>query len=206
MVTYDGADVCEFVELYMLDTLTKEFGHDKIGLYIDDGLGCFQNPSGFESEKVKKIFKQSGLSITLECNLQIPDFLDVTFDLRSDKYYAYRKDNNQLLDINKHRWSVEECLIYLVKNNTSIKLHPHIRDIKSVASIKIFNSLQYPHQEIWLYGSIHHIVSMLKPTSVEYFYVSLTSNSRDIINTTSYSIENISRSASVERQIWQVSS
>ena len=80
-----------------LDTLflTKKFGHDKIGLYRDDGLGCFENLSGPESEKVKKklckIFKQSGLSITVECNLQITDFLDVTFDLRTDKYYAYKK-------------------------------------------------------------------------------------------------------------------
>ena len=40
-------------------------------------------------------------SITVECNLQITDFLDVTFDLRTDKYYPYRKDNNQLLYINK---------------------------------------------------------------------------------------------------------
>ena len=83
----------------------KKFGHDKIGLYRYDGLGCFQNLSGPESEKVKKelckIFKQSGLNIAVECNLQITDFLDVTFDLRTDKYYPYRKDNNQLLYINK---------------------------------------------------------------------------------------------------------
>ena len=82
--------------LYILDIPTKEFGHDKIGLYRDDGLGCFQNLSGPESEKVKKklckIFKQSGLSITVECNLQITDFLDVKFDLRTDKYYPYTKD------------------------------------------------------------------------------------------------------------------
>ena len=81
----DGAEVYELVGHYILDILTKEFGQDKIGLYRDDGLGCFQNLSGPESE----------------CNLQITDFLDVTFDLRTDKYYPYRKDNNQLLYINK---------------------------------------------------------------------------------------------------------
>ena len=98
MRSYDGAKVCEFVGLYILDIPTKEFGHEKIGLYRDVGLGCFQNVSGPESEKVKKksckIFKQSGLSITVKCNLQITDFWDVTFDLRTDKYYPYRKDNN----------------------------------------------------------------------------------------------------------------
>ena len=102
--SYDRAEACELVGLYTLDILTKEIGHDKIGLYRDNGLGCFQNLSGPESEEAKKklckIFKQSGLSITVECNLQITDFLDVTFDLRTDKYYPCRKDK-QLLYINK---------------------------------------------------------------------------------------------------------
>ena len=88
MGSYDGAEICELVRHYILDILTKVFGLDKLGLYRDDGLGCFQNLYGPESEKVKKmlckIFKESGLSITVECNLQITDFLDVTFDLRTD--------------------------------------------------------------------------------------------------------------------------
>ena len=29
--SYDGAEVCELVRLYILDILTKEYGHDKIG-------------------------------------------------------------------------------------------------------------------------------------------------------------------------------
>ena len=44
--TYDGSEICELVGLYMLNILTKEFGHDKISLYKYDGLGCFQNLSG----------------------------------------------------------------------------------------------------------------------------------------------------------------
>ena len=64
---------------------------------------------------------------------------------------------------------------------------------------EIFNSRQYPHQEEILieklYGSIRHILSMWKPTSVEYFYVSLASTNRDIINTASYSIQTVLRSA-----------
>ena len=86
--SYDGAEVCELVGIYILDILTKEFSQYKLGLYRNGDLGCFQNLYGPESEKVKKmlckIFKESGLSITVECNLQITDFLDVTFDLRTD--------------------------------------------------------------------------------------------------------------------------
>ena len=70
MGSYDGAEVCELVGLYIQDILTKEFHHNKIGLHRGDGFGCFENLSGPESEKVKKksceIFKESGLSITVE--------------------------------------------------------------------------------------------------------------------------------------------
>ena len=44
-----------------------------------------------------------------------------------------------------------------------------------------------------------------KPTSVEYSYDSLTCTSREIINTASYSVEKISRAATLVCQIWQVS-
>ena len=90
MGSFDGSEVCELVGLYLLDILGKEFGDNKIGLFRDDGLSCFQNLSGPESENIKrkrrKIFKNHGLNITIECNLRITDFLDITFDLRTRKY------------------------------------------------------------------------------------------------------------------------
>ena len=90
MGSYDGAEVCELVGLYLLNLLTTEFGKHSIGLYRDDGLSCFQNISGPDSEKIKKkmskIFKENHLNITVECNLTITDFLDVTFDLKSGTY------------------------------------------------------------------------------------------------------------------------
>ena len=71
----------------------------------DDALSCFQNLSGPVSEKIKKklckIFKEHGLNITIEINLQITEFSDVTFALQIRKYYPYRKVNNELLYINK---------------------------------------------------------------------------------------------------------
>ena len=94
MGSYDGAEVRELVGLYLLNLLTNEFGKNNISLYRDDGLSCFQNISGPDFEKIKKkmcrIFKENGLNITVECNLAITDFLDVTFDLKSGTYYPYR--------------------------------------------------------------------------------------------------------------------
>ena len=48
-----------------------------------------------------KIIKQNALNITVECNLAIIDFLDITFDLKSGTYYSYRKHNNEILHIHK---------------------------------------------------------------------------------------------------------
>ena len=86
MGSFAGEEVCELKGLYLLDILRKEFGDNKIGSYRDDGLSCFHNLSVPESEKIKKkickIVKQHGLNITVEYNLRITDFLDVT-----EKYY-----------------------------------------------------------------------------------------------------------------------
>ena len=58
MGSYDGAQLCELVGLYLLDLLTNEFGKQNIDLYRDDGLSCFENISGPESEEIKKkLFK-----------------------------------------------------------------------------------------------------------------------------------------------------
>ena len=50
---------------------------------------------------MRKIFKENRLNTTVECNLAITDFLDVTFDLKSGTYYPYRKQDNEILFIHK---------------------------------------------------------------------------------------------------------
>ena len=46
------------------------------------------------------LFKNEGLSITIETNLLEKDFLDVTFNLVTGKFFPFRKPNNQRLYIN----------------------------------------------------------------------------------------------------------
>ena len=79
----------------LLNVLSSEFGKEKIGLYRDDGLSCFQNMTGPQAERVKKkiceVFQSCGLKITIETNLQIKDFPDVTFKLKKGKYYPFKK-------------------------------------------------------------------------------------------------------------------
>ena len=59
MGSFDGAKVCELESLYLLDILRKEFGDNKVGLYRDGRLSCFQNLPDTESEKIKKNFIRS---------------------------------------------------------------------------------------------------------------------------------------------------
>ena len=123
--------MCIYIYIYIyiyisLDLLTKEFGKQNIGLYRDDGLSCFENISGPDSEEIKKklfkIFKSNGLSITVECNLIITGFLDINFDLKSATYYPYRKPNSELLHVNKHsshRLSIINQIPSMISNQSS---------------------------------------------------------------------------------------
>ena len=57
MGSFDGAEVCELVGLYLLNILKTEFVGKNMRLYREDGLSCFENESGLELGKIKKICK-----------------------------------------------------------------------------------------------------------------------------------------------------
>ena len=102
---YDGPQVCELVGSYMLIQLTHSVNKESVGLYRNDGLGVFPNISKPERERKKKqivkIFKEYGLSITIQCNLKSVHFLDATFDVYDSLQKPYRKPNNKPIYINK---------------------------------------------------------------------------------------------------------
>ena len=104
MGSFDGAEICEIVGLYLLDKLSVLLHKEDVGLYRDDGLAVVDNANGPKLDKLRKkiitIFKAEGLSITIETNLIETDFLDVTFNLHTNKYFPYRKPNNDPLYIN----------------------------------------------------------------------------------------------------------
>ncbi len=85
MGSYDGAEICELVGLFILNKLGQKFGKENIGLYRDDGLAIMKSKSARLADKTRKelhkCFEQFGLKITAEANLHVVNFLDVTFDL-----------------------------------------------------------------------------------------------------------------------------
>ena len=104
MGSFDGAEVCELVGLLILNDICNKYGKDNIGLYRDDGLAIFKNTTGTQAERIKKDitrrFKKYGLKITIQTNLKVVDYLDVTFNLTNGSYCLYRKPNDEPLYIN----------------------------------------------------------------------------------------------------------
>ena len=98
MGAYDGAEVCEFIGIFLLNLLGRRYDTKNIGLYRDDGLSIFKNCSGPEMEKIKKhlqkVFENNGLDVIIECNMKVVNYLGVTFNLNDGTYRPYQKPDN----------------------------------------------------------------------------------------------------------------
>ena len=103
MGSLDGAEVCELVGLYLLNKIKPLLGSNNAGLYRDDGLAIVHKANGPKVDRLRKdiisLFKDEGLSITIDTNLIETDFLDVSFNLNTEKYFPFRKPNNAPLYI-----------------------------------------------------------------------------------------------------------
>jgi len=126
MGSYDGAEVCELVGIYILSRLKTKFDNLQLGLYRDDGLGVIKAMSGSRLERIKKdiikFFQDNGLRITIDTNLTQVNFLDVTLDLSNSKYWPFRKDNDQPLYIHKdsnHPPNITKQLPHMIEKRIS---------------------------------------------------------------------------------------
>lgn len=114
MGSFDGAECCELVGLYLLSQIKDRMPNANIGLYRDDGLAIFSNLTPLKAERAKKdlveIFKKNDLRITVDANLKIVDFLDVTLNLKTNTYYPFRKPNDMPLYIHKNSNHPEQII------------------------------------------------------------------------------------------------
>ena len=74
--SFDGVQICELVRVYILNVLGEKYGKERVGLYRDDGLACFGNARGPQTENIRKdvikiIKHEFYLNITIETNLKI---------------------------------------------------------------------------------------------------------------------------------------
>ena len=106
MGSYDGAELCELVGLYILHIMSQEFPEIDFGLYRDDGLGAMQIIPKPALERTKKKLhatfkKHFGLTITCEGEKNPVNHLDVNFNMRNETYAPYRKPNDNPLYIHR---------------------------------------------------------------------------------------------------------
>ena len=101
MGSYDGAEICELVGIYILSRLATIIDKKDCGIYRDDGLLVLRNVSGQHIDRVRKnviqLFKDIGFFIDIVTNLKIVNFLDITFNLNNGTF----KPNDSLLCIKK---------------------------------------------------------------------------------------------------------
>ena len=158
MGSFNGAETCELVGLFLLSQMTSGsepiFSPNEVGLYRDDGLAVI--PSGRSIrvifKKVKDLFKRNGLDITSDSdgNLTTTCFLDVNLDLLKNQYYPYRKPNDTPLYINinsDHPPIIKKKLRGMIENRLSqISSSKEVFDNEKAIYEKALKDSGHPHE------------------------------------------------------------
>ena len=103
MGSFDDADICDLVGLYIQSNLKRKISKANFGLHRDVGLLLLRNFNRQEMDKKKKsvikFFKNIGFSIDIQTNLKEVHFRDVKLNLQNGTYRTYKKRNDKLLYI-----------------------------------------------------------------------------------------------------------
>ena len=174
MGSFHGAETCELVGCYLLSLLTKIYGHN-IGSYRDDGLAAF-NAKPREMERIKKgickVFRDNDLRITVEANTTKVNFLDVTLDLSSGKYYPYAKEGNIPLYVHNESNHPPSIL-----KNIPESINKRLSDISS--DRECFDNAKGTYQEVLDKSGYHYNLSF-KPSQAPQ-HVQRNSRRRNIL-------------------------
>ena len=102
--SYDGAEICELVGIFLLHNLSNTIDVGSYGIYRDDGLILMERATPRKCDilrkKLIKFFKGFGFNITIESNLRVVQFLDIYLDLNQGVVKPYKKENSNPLYIN----------------------------------------------------------------------------------------------------------
>ena len=185
MGSYDGAEICELVGLVLLHELSTIIPKELTGLR-DDSLAILQNSSGPNTDRIKKgiikLFQKHNLKITIEANIIQTDFLDVTFNLKTEKHWPFRKPNHEQLYINinsNHPPSIKKAPPNMISNRLSelscdldnfkkaIPLYKNAIKQSGYKDNLIFNEPQLKNKKS--YGSTRLLTTMLPTISEKSF-------------------------------------
>ena len=101
MGSYDSAELCELIGIYIQSLLINILSKDIMGLYKDDGLIILRKANKQQTDRVRKkiisIFKNINIKIETVTNLTEVDLLGVTFKLENNTYRPYKIPNDKLI-------------------------------------------------------------------------------------------------------------
>ena len=144
MGAYDGAQISDLVGLLVLSKVKQEIPELNFALYRDDGIASHlkMRPQAIDKirKKLHKIFKELGLTITVQTTLTTADFLDVTLNILESTYQPYKKPNNTPLYISRYSNHPPHVI-----KNVPISVNRRLATISS--SENLFNShiQEYQH-------------------------------------------------------------
>ena len=157
---FDGAEICEVVGIYILHKLGEDYGKERIGLYRDDSLACFENTSGPEAERRRKTFiklfkNEFSLNIFSETNLKVASFLDLRLNLSTGKYKPYNKPDDKPLYINVNSDHPPNIIKILLESISRRILNCHL--IKpSLTILKSYLTTHFPSVDLTIKSSFSH--------------------------------------------------
>ena len=126
--SWDGAEVTDLVGLYLLSKL-QHLDEMNSGLYRDDMLGVTQL-QGKDAERLKqkiiKVFQDESLTVKIEVNKKVVDYLNVTLSLLDGTHRDYMKPGQVLNYVHQHSnhppvvtKSITEGIAYRLSVNSS---------------------------------------------------------------------------------------
>ena len=143
MGSFDSAECCDLVGLYLLQQIEDLKLDIDPGKYRDDGLAATElspDKTDDAKKKIKILYKNNGLKIKISANSYVEDFLDVTLNLRDGSYKPYRKPNSEIVYVHAHSNHPRS-----VKKNIPVNIEKRLNMLSS--SEEIFNEAKGPYQE-----------------------------------------------------------
>ena len=152
MGSFDGAEVCELCDLYLLSLLVQVI--PDLGIYRDDGLAVTR-ATARQTENLKqqlvKVFKEEGLRITVIANIQSVNFLDVNLDLSNGLFKPFMKPNDVPLYVHSQSNHPKKVL-----ENIPLAVNERLNRIS--ANQEVFDAAAPPYQEaLRKSGYIHNL-------------------------------------------------
>jgi hypothetical protein len=141
MGSFDGAESCELVGLYMLSQMSSL--NMTAGLYRDDGLGICRGAARSVDrvrKEIHELYERNGLRITSNCNMKRVNFLDVYLDLSTGTFGPYMKPGNTPLYVHSQSNHPPKVL-----ENIPLSINKRLSKISS--SEEMFDQAKEPYQE-----------------------------------------------------------